>query len=50
VTASAHIVGTTATVEIPTPPGGGSWSVHATTSSEAGVPSETTVAAAPPRG
>ncbi len=47
VTASADVVGSTATVEIPTPSGEGPLSVHATAVSETGVPSATAVAPAP---
>ena len=47
-TASADVIGSTATVEIPTPSGEGPLSVHATAVSETGVPSPTAVAPAPP--
>jgi hypothetical protein len=50
VTASAAVVGTSATVEIPTPPGDGPWSVHASTSSETGVSSPTEIAPVPASG
>ena len=45
---SADVIGSTATVEIPTPSGEGPLSVHATAVSATGVPSPTAVAPAPP--
>lgn len=49
-TASADVVGSTATIEIPTPSGEGPLSVHATAVSENGAPSTTAVAPSPPAG